>query len=82
MESINHCPITRKKLKEILINNNAIHNVLIPEDGELMIMEQTSRSQQYKIGIIKMNKFKVDILTFGAHPDDVECAAAGIYYNY
>ena len=39
MESINHCPLTRKELKEILINNNAINNVLIPEDGELMIME-------------------------------------------
>jgi bacillithiol biosynthesis deacetylase BshB1 len=25
-----------------------------------------------------MNKFKVDILAFGAHPDDVECATAGI----
>ncbi len=39
MESINHCPLTRKKLKEILINNNLMHDVLIPEDGELMIME-------------------------------------------
>jgi len=39
MESINHCPLTRIKLKEILINNNVINNVLIPEDGELMIME-------------------------------------------
>ena len=39
MESINHCPLTRKKLKEILINNNLINNVLIPEDGELMMME-------------------------------------------
>ena len=39
MESINHCPLTRKKLKELLLNNNIINNVLIPEDGELMIME-------------------------------------------
>ena len=39
MESINHCPLTRKKLKEILMNNNVMNNVLIPEDGELMIME-------------------------------------------
>ena len=39
MESINHCPLTRKKLKELLINNDLINNVLIPEDGELMIME-------------------------------------------
>jgi len=38
MESINHCPLTRKELKEILIHNNLIDNVLIPEDGELMIM--------------------------------------------
>ena len=39
MESINHCPLTRKKLKEVLINNKLIDNVLIPDDGELMIME-------------------------------------------
>jgi len=39
MESINHCPLTRKKLKDILIDHNLINNVLIPEDGELMIME-------------------------------------------
>ncbi|WP_291870912.1 MBL fold metallo-hydrolase [Maribacter sp.] len=39
MESINHCPLTRKKLREILINNNLVHNVLIPEDGELMTIE-------------------------------------------
>ena len=38
MESINHCPLTRNELREILINNNLLHNVLIPEDGELMIM--------------------------------------------
>lgn len=25
-----------------------------------------------------MNDFKIDILAFGAHPDDVECAAAGV----
>lgn len=39
MESINHCPLTRKNLKEILIKNNLNDNVLIPEDGEILIME-------------------------------------------
>lgn len=39
MESINHCPLTRKKLKDLLINNNLINNVLIPKDGELMIID-------------------------------------------
>jgi len=38
MESINHCPLTRKNLKKILTHNNLIDRVLIPEDGELMIM--------------------------------------------
>jgi len=38
MEAINHCPLTRKKLKDLLINNNLINKVLIPEDGELMVM--------------------------------------------
>jgi L-ascorbate metabolism protein UlaG (beta-lactamase superfamily) len=39
MESINHCPLTRNKLKELLINNKLINNVLIPEDGESMDMD-------------------------------------------
>ena len=29
-----------------------------------------------------MNKFKVDILAFGAHPDDVECAASGVLLKH
>ena len=29
-----------------------------------------------------MNNFKVDILAFGAHPDDVECAAAGVLLKH
>ncbi|WP_081979247.1 MBL fold metallo-hydrolase [Lacinutrix jangbogonensis] len=39
MESINHCPLTRKALKEILTKNKLIYNVLVPEDGEIMVME-------------------------------------------
>ncbi|WP_062053325.1 MBL fold metallo-hydrolase [Aquimarina longa] len=41
MESINHCPLTRKKLREILIKNSLINKVLIPEDGD--VIEITSR---------------------------------------
>lgn len=29
-----------------------------------------------------MHPFKVDILAFGAHPDDVECAAAGVLIKH
>ena len=29
-----------------------------------------------------MNKLKVDILAFGAHPDDVECAASGVLLKH
>ncbi|CAM1352714.1 MULTISPECIES: MBL fold metallo-hydrolase [Tenacibaculum] len=36
MESINHCPLTRKKLKNILIKNKLINKVWIPEDGEFL----------------------------------------------
>ncbi|WP_142784674.1 MBL fold metallo-hydrolase [Changchengzhania lutea] len=36
MESINHCPLTRKELKRILTNNKLINKVIIPEDGELI----------------------------------------------
>ena len=36
MESINHCPLTRKKLREILIENNLTNKVLIPKDGDIM----------------------------------------------
>jgi len=39
MESINHCPLTRAKLKEILTEKNLIHKVLIPKDGEMMDMQ-------------------------------------------
>jgi len=39
MEAINHCPLTRVQLKEILIEKNLISNVLIPNDGEVMEME-------------------------------------------
>ncbi len=36
MESINHCPLTRKKLRKILIKNNLINKVIIPEDGDVI----------------------------------------------
>lgn len=39
MEAINHCPLTRVKLKEILTEKNLIHKVLIPDDGEIMDMD-------------------------------------------
>ena len=29
-----------------------------------------------------MNSSKIDILAFGAHPDDVECAAAGVLLKH
>jgi bacillithiol biosynthesis deacetylase BshB1 len=29
-----------------------------------------------------MNNYKVDILAFGAHPDDVECAASGVILKH
>jgi bacillithiol biosynthesis deacetylase BshB1 len=29
-----------------------------------------------------MNPYKIDILAFGAHPDDVECAAAGVLIKH
>ena len=41
MESINHCPLTRKELKTILTDKQLINKVLIPEDGE--ILEISSR---------------------------------------
>ena len=36
MESVNHCPMTRQKLKTMLTDQQLIHKVLIPEDGEVM----------------------------------------------
>ena len=38
MESINHCPLTRKKLRALLIENNVSDKVLIPEDGAILEM--------------------------------------------
>nr|WP_232771700.1 MBL fold metallo-hydrolase [Tenacibaculum sp. Bg11-29] len=36
MESINHCPLTRKELKKTLTQHQLINKVLIPEDGEIL----------------------------------------------
>ena len=36
MESINHCPLTRKELKKILTQHQLINKVSIPEDGEIL----------------------------------------------
>jgi L-ascorbate metabolism protein UlaG (beta-lactamase superfamily) len=36
MESINHCPLTRKELKELLMEHNLLDNVFVPEDGEVI----------------------------------------------
>jgi len=34
LEALNHCPTTRIKLKNLLIKNNLIEKVYIPEDGD------------------------------------------------
>lgn len=39
MEAINHCPLTRKKLKIILNQHNLLDKTFIPEDGELVTIE-------------------------------------------
>ena len=36
MESLNHCPLTRKELEIILTRNKLIDKVFIPEDGEII----------------------------------------------
>lgn len=35
LEALNHCPITRDKLKNILIQNNLLEKVYVPNDGEV-----------------------------------------------
>jgi len=40
MEAINHCPLTRKKLKEILTLNDLDKKVTIPKDGELITINK------------------------------------------
>ncbi|WP_440122125.1 MBL fold metallo-hydrolase [Tenacibaculum sp. Ill] len=39
MEAINHCPLTREKLKTILKQNNLYYNVYLPEDGDIVSIE-------------------------------------------
>ncbi len=39
MEAINHCPLTREKLRTILKQNNLYHNVYLPEDGDIVAIE-------------------------------------------
>lgn len=36
MEALNHCPVTREQLKELLIKNNLLEKVAIPSDGEVV----------------------------------------------
>ena len=36
MEAVNHCPTTRKQLREILLEKNLLQKTYIPEDGELI----------------------------------------------
>jgi len=36
LEALNHCPITRKQLKDALIKNDLLEKVYIPEDGEVL----------------------------------------------
>lgn len=38
MESINHCPLTRVELKKLLMKNQLENKVLIPEDGDIMMI--------------------------------------------
>ncbi len=33
-ETINHCLLKRKELKDYLISKNIVKNIFIPEDGE------------------------------------------------
>ncbi len=36
LEALNHCPITREKLKEVLIKNDLLDKTYIPYDGETL----------------------------------------------
>lgn len=44
MEALNHCPTTRQQLNRTLINANLRDKVLIPEDGETLLLPPVSRS--------------------------------------
>ncbi len=39
LEAVNHCSLTRKKLRNILIEHKVTTQVLIPEDGEVMVID-------------------------------------------
>lgn len=38
LEALNHCPVTRKQLREELEKNNLLEKVFIPEDGEMFTL--------------------------------------------
>ena len=39
IESLNHCPMTRRQLKSLMEEHNLLDKVFIPEDGEVIIMD-------------------------------------------
>jgi len=41
MEALNHCPITRSKLRQELETNGLASKVLIPNDGEVLTIAKT-----------------------------------------
>ena len=36
LKALNHCPITRKELKDALVKHDLRKKVYIPEDGEIL----------------------------------------------
>jgi len=40
LESLNHCPVTRSRLKGVLARQGLLSRTFIPEDGETLILEQ------------------------------------------
>lgn len=36
LEALNHCPNTRTRLNNLFVDNNLLHKVVIPEDGEVV----------------------------------------------
>lgn len=46
VESLNHCPTTRRQFKELMKANQLLEKVLIPEDGETIIFATNSFAQK------------------------------------
>jgi hypothetical protein len=50
LESIDHCPVTRKQLRELMDSSGVGERVHIPSDGEVLVFDRDSETTYVEPG--------------------------------